>query len=174
MISEKYINDLLKKYAKTPEGKKAVVNYFLNENREHISSAAADMAKILLRYVQKEIDSITMEDIYIGLPKVNRKYEIEMMVGFREDNLQRNSLWQERYPDGIENIVLLFSRGYKTKGRVQGRWEHPKTGEVIREWTYSKTSREPSTFLQDAVLEFNTANKYGATAVLTEKYSRKN
>lgn len=91
-------------------------------------------------------------------------------ICFDEEQLRRDSLSSEKYPDGtrkysdgIKNIVSLFDRGYDARGAVFGEW-HGRN-------TVSLRHRDASHFLQNAIKEFNEKNKdAGVIAVLRDEY----
>lgn len=70
-------------------------------------------------------------------------------VTFKEESLHRESLDPTMYPLGVDNIVMLFTKGWDTGGKqVWGEWHgYPHTK--------SKTHSNPNPFMQQAVDEFN-------------------
>lgn len=78
-------------------------------------------------------------------------------------NLKRPSLWSDVF-DGVENIVVLFEKGYSARATVWGYWNG--------DFTWSLQSREGLGFVQGAVESFN--GRYealGITAILQGAYA---
>lgn len=173
MISEKYIMQRIKEYANTDAGKKAIkkrygVEYSEKIDLEPYRKYGRQMKSILFMHVNALIRSITEEDIIVAEPKTDAKGFISVTVSFREGSLQRDSLYKKGYPEGIENIILLFAHGYHAKDYAYGVWKYGgySSGHSIR----SRKDREPNNFLQDAVEEFNMMAKGKAIAFLDNKY----
>lgn len=166
MVSEKYIMRIVKDYAKSPAGKAAIketygVEYSETLPRMKIKASSLEMKRILYSYIKAVIRSVSEDDIIIGEPFVNEVGRVCVKVSLREERMRRASLYDDKY-DGIDNIILLFSHGYSARDHVYGWWG----GNYVR----SRRTREPNSFLDDAVSEFN--NKYTdfAFAVLDDKY----
>lgn len=149
---------LVKKYAKTKEGKAAIkektgLNYIPNITATKLTTYGEEMKKILFSKISQLIKSFLEEDIIVGQPYKDENGYWRVKLSFREEALRRNSLDTKYFPQGISNIVLLFARGYHANGRVYGSWVSPKFGYIGR--VRSKPSREGSDFLIEAVDEFN-------------------
>lgn len=159
MISTNTIMKLVKEYAKSPEGKAEIkrvygVDYDENFTKQKADSIIKAMKTILFKHVNTVINSIQLDDIVAGELTVEDGKAMAR-ISFKEGSLHRESLIPEFHPEGIKDIVLLFETGYHASQSVHGLW-HDKE-------TYSRTDREPNSFLQDAVEEFN--NKYKGTAI---------
>lgn len=94
-----------------------------------------------------------------------------------DDDLHRNSLYPEKYPEGVDNIIALFNNGYKADNYVYGVWQnHSATagGRSDKEGAYirSRLSRGGLSFMQRAVEDFNQSYgaKYNVTAVLNDRF----
>lgn len=173
MISEKHIMKKLKEYAKTDAGRAAIkkkygIDYSERINLEPYRAYGRQMKSILLEYIGGIIHSITEKDILVGEPNIDKKGNISLTISFHEGSLQRPSLYKKGYPDGVENIVLLFTHGYHAKNYVYGKWSYKRfsTHKPIR----SRKDRKPNDFLQRAVEEFNRFAKGHAIAVLNNIY----
>jgi len=81
--------------------------------------------------------------------------------------LHRESLRPDLYPDGLDNIVLLFAHGYNARNPVMGQWKNSRSYPHI---ILSLQRREPNNFLQEAVEEFNSKGSSIAKAVLEDTY----
>lgn len=174
MITEDYFMQLVRNYAKSPAGRKAIkekygVTYAPEFSPHDAKYYGEMMKKILYQRIHPLISSIEMDDIIVGSPTLDstgKYYTIH--VGFAEGSLHRESLYPEGYPHGLDNIILLFAHGYNAKDAVHGSWQYH--GKTIREDTWSKTSREPNSFLDDAVAEFDKKAKGIAIAILEDEY----
>lgn len=99
------------------------------------------------------------------------------------DNLHRDSLYEDGYPDGISNIIALFNNGYLASDFVYGWWDgHRSTGDESGYRSFhvdnsafvrSKIALPGLQFLQDAVEEFNTTvgSDYMVTVKLDDIYN---
>lgn len=171
MISESYIMKLVGNWAKTPEGKAEIKRVTGKEYDEKFGVGKAreygrKMQRILFEKINPIIKSIQLADIIVGEPVVGEDGQMQLTVSFRDGSLHRESLSPDKYPEGLNNIVLLFSKGYTARGRVHGVW-HKQSGDVE---TWSRKSREPNDFLYRAVAEFNNVAKGKAIAELEDKY----
>lgn len=167
MISQNDIMKIVKDYAKSPAGKKAIkdtygIEYDEKFNKNKAMVYAKKMKDILFKHVNSVIKSIAADDIRIGELCVNDEGRLYISIFFDPNCLQRESLRYDLYPEGISNIVLLFERGYHANGAVHGEWHGVHT--------WSLTDREPNSFLKDAVQEFNSRNSKVATASLEGVY----
>lgn len=168
MISEKYIMNLVREYAKTPKGKAEIkrkygVDYMGDEiDRNELIKYGERMKEILFTHVNRLIRSIRIDDIVVDPPVIDTKGRYTMNIRFKDGVLHRESLYSEGYPDGLGNVVLLFARGYHARDYVYGSGE----SNSMR----SKKDRAPNNFLYDAVSDFNTMAKGIAVAQLSDKY----
>lgn len=178
MITEKYIMGLVRRYADTPQGRAEIKRKYGVEYREDISdkeliSYGEKMKQILFEHINREIRSVTLDDIIVEDPQVDKQGRVTLKISFKEGSLHRDSLYLEGYPEGLENIILLFARGYHAKDYVYGLWNLPN-----RTWrggndfvgVRSRKDRAPSNFLYNAISEFNSISNGIAVARLEEKY----
>lgn len=172
MISEEYIMQLVDQYAKSPAGKKQIkkqygVDYIGLAKPTRITSASKNemikygeaMKKILYEHIQPLIKSITLDDIIVGSPTQSLTGEWNITISFREGSLVRDSLSLDD-SDGnghprertLNNIVLLFAKGYHASRYVYGWWvtKYGNHGSVR-----SRKDRPGNDFLILAVNEFN-------------------
>lgn len=171
MISHEYIMEALKRWASTKKGKAAIkekygIDYDDKRN-ESLKKYAEKMKEILYNHVHSVIKSIEMDDIEIGDFKVNKSGQLTVKISFREGSLHRESLRPDLYPDGLDNIVLLFAHGYETKNPIYGVWNNSRSYPAIIE---GKRSRAANNYLNEAVAEFNAYGGKIAQAVLESEY----
>ena len=178
MLSEKHIYSLIEKYSKTNAGKAEIAKYIGNRDfiakpaggksyelsEEQMIKIGNDMKDILFKKISSLIKSFRLEDIIVKTPVVqNDQYVVS--IGFNEEALKRESLDPVRYPEGVENIVKLFITGYNARASVYGVWKGHGEEEI-----WSLRHRDPNSFMDDAVEEFNNKYKSVALAELTKDY----
>lgn len=171
MISEAYINKLVKEWAKTPAGKAEIKKVTGKDYDEKFGLGKAReygrrMQRILFEKINPIIKSIQLTDIVVGEPTIDDDGQTRLLISFKEGSLHRESLDSSRYPDGLNNIVLLFAKGYHANGSIHGTWHKP-SGDVE---VWSRRSREPNDFLYRAVADFNNMANGIAIAELDNKY----
>jgi len=162
----------VREYAASPAGRKAIkekhgIDYVPVDGKvaaARISAVALKVRKILFRHISGVIGSISIEDIIIGEPIIRKDGTVQIMLSFREYALFRESLQPNRYPRGVEDIILHFSRGWNAKGAVFGSWHGSDT--------WSRRAKLPDRFLKDAIAEINLQIKGIATAELKGEYAK--
>lgn len=176
---EEYILKRVERYANSAEGKAQIKKiYGIDVKRHHLyvgdpSKAHVDqgefikygeqMKQILYAHISPLIKSITLDDIVVGSPKRSKDGQWSIELSFREGSLVRDSLSLDD-SDGsghprertLNNIVLLFAKGYHASRYVYGWWitKYGNHGSVR-----SRKDRPGDDFLIDAVNEFNTSVK---------------
>lgn len=179
MITEDYINKLIEEYAKSPAGKaeikrKTGITYTDKSPTSMLKAYGEQMKYILYNHVSALIKSITLDDIIVQNPYMDSDGLWRLEISFREGSLHRDSLDDNDYPEGLNNIVLLFAKGYHARDYVYGLWN--TTGNPTSHWVYwrdvrSRKDRDGSDFLIQAVNEFNSgAGKGIARAELLGAY----
>lgn len=171
MISKEYIEHLIMKYATSREGKsnikeKTGYDYDPKMTKERMKYYVDQMKLVLLKNIQPIIKSIEESDIIVGEP-TEKDGKMQIQISFVKNELHRDSLCENS--EGVADIVLLFTRGYKAKKRVHGVWKR-SSGNVE---VWSRQSREPNDFLKRAVDEFNSYMGDVVTAKLDERYAPK-
>lgn len=106
--------------------------------------------------------AISVSDLissYVGITD-DGKFQFEL--SWNPAAVHRPSLYQKKYPNGIEDIVGLFHSGTKaSRHSVWGRW-HDHRAYLPQGWY-----REAERFLDDAISAFNTQHqKDGVTLTL--------
>lgn len=175
MITEAYINRLIEEYVKTPAGKAAIkektgVNFTQKNPTTMLLAYGEQMKYILYKNVNSLIKSITLDDIVVRRPYRDKNGLWYLEISFREGSLHRDSLDLDNYPDGLNNIVLLFAKGYHARNNVYGWWmdKYGNHGNVR-----SRKDRAGSDFLLQAVDEFNSGVGKGvARAELLGDYKK--
>lgn len=177
MLSQKYIMDILLKFAKSPKGKEAIketygVEFDDGKTGQMMRKYGLQMKKILFQYVQSVIHSFRSNDIMVDFPTVENG-EFVVRVSFNASALKRDSLYPEKYQRGLENIVLLFAHGYRASDYAYGIWSavDAKGNQKPLGWIRSRISRPQNPFLHMAVAEFNRMANGAAFAYLEEKYN---
>lgn len=182
-MDEKYILTLIRRYAKTPEGKanikeamggKPFVAQYVGKSvpkqtNKQMMKIGEEMKQILFDHINggssKIIKSFKKDDIIVGRPVLMGDGRYRIDIYFNEDALRRKSLNPDAYPDGIDDIVSLFVTGYEAAGAIRGVWEGHGNEEI-----WSRRSRKPNDFMSKAVQAFN--NKHSAEIVQAELYEK--
>ena len=180
MISADKIMGKVQKYANSPVGKKRI-DKFLNEkrksgeplasgqvllNRDIMIELAVKFREIIYKHLPDNIKDVgTENNLVICEPVKTTGGRYNISLKFNKDVIRRSSLWEDGYPDGIENIVALLNNGYAARDYVYGMWKGKKVRSLL--------SRDGEGFMQDAVREFNNAygKKYNVTAILGSIYT---
>lgn len=178
MLTEKYIQTLIDEYAKTPYGRSEIKKaYGVDYTGDKVcpvdlTSMANEMKEILFKYISETIKSITfsLNDIKVGKTKKSSKsWEWEISITIDKEALHRDSLYPKGYPDGLEDLVLLYSTGYDARDYVHG-YNHKKG-----RYMWSLPHRPSNDYLEKAVEEFNNKYNSGASwAELKEPYDKSN
>lgn len=133
------------------------------EERARMKTMAQDMARILYKHITQDTHSqygdglarFPSSAIIIGnLVKVGNSGDYKVDISFDGSALRRESLEPDLYPDGLNDIVQLFVKGYSASGSVWGEWHGDKH--------WGLRHRSPNDFMNKAVEEFN--NKYTGAA----------
>jgi len=105
----------------------------------------------------KMIDSGTA----IGSNTMYYSYKISI---YFTDNLHRDSLNPNKYPNGVQDIVVLLDHGYSASGSVAGVWKG-HTDKPIK----SLKKREGAYFVEEAIREYmdTYARIHGVTAIMS-------
>lgn len=181
MIAQSEIMKIVKEYAKSPQGKAKIKNTYGVEYIEKVDAKklkryGEEMKTILFRHMSPLIDSITMDDIIVStVEPVEGGYRLK--ISFNPDSLRRDSLYLDGYygDDALEDIVLLFSRGYHARDYVYGHWVKPGQSIAAFQRTIkSCKDRDPNPFLSKAVEEFNDKTEDWITAKLEGEYDDEN
>lgn len=174
MITEEVIMRKLRAYLNSSQGKKWLkeehgIEFDENALKRDFRKKGREMKEILFKHISGVIKSFKEEDIIVGEPKIiDGNWQLN--ISFNKEALRRDSLYLEGYPEGLEDIVLLMSRGYHAKDYVYGyyntRAQHGYSWVNAR----SKKDRDPNPFLKNAIDEFNSKENDGAVAELLGEY----
>ncbi len=171
------IESELKKWASSPAGKKRIAEERAKKLRagqkfgQGSSSVSVEQAKkmgdemrdILYAHLPVGLKaSISTGDIIVSAPKVQADGSMLVELSFRPEALERESLDPEKYPEGVDNIIRLFSHGYTAHGDVWGMWHGHE------QWNLRHRAADP--FMQDAVDEFNALHGGAGVAELRGDY----
>lgn len=178
MLSESYIMKLVEKYAKSPAGKAEIkkqtgITYTEKNPSAELIPYGEQMKMVLYKYIHELIRSITPDDIIVEKPYQDVDGLWKLKLSFREGALHRDSLYEDEY-DGVNNIVLLFAKGYHARDYAYGHWWLPNqtwygAGDFVN--VRSRKDRDGNDFLIRAVSEFNrTIGKDFAHAELLGAY----
>lgn len=119
---------------------------------------ADELRRVLYKYIREVIDSFEEDDIEIGTPRPDENGNYIVELRFRPERVWRPSLTGE---GGVDNIVLLFSKGYDAGAQVYGEWHGSRIG--------SRTHLEGDDFLLRAIDEYERDNPM-IQVTLDEKY----
>ena len=193
------IADQLKKLEKDPEFQKRIKVARMEARRKgrpfgtssvgvsEETEARAILNKILDRLyiaISGKFPQMPREVLRLSGPIVTLKGEYQYVINFEPALVHRESLYREGYPDGLENIIALFSHGSKpSKNAVWNRVE-------LEDWNYKYGHQEkgtyrlgrhsfiqkgfqtqPDPFLRNEIMALNDElNKMGITIILDPKY----
>lgn len=179
-LSLEYIEKLIAEFARSEKGKKAIKKKYGIEYREEVDMAELKkygerLKEIVYVAIASEIPSFKLDDIIVGEPFKSEKMGYSIKISFNEKGLKRESLYDEY--DGVQDIVMLFTKGYHARDYVYGHWYRPNMtwyggGDFVR--IRSKKDREPSDFLSKAIATFNKEAKGFAFAQLENEYKTEN
>lgn len=193
MITEQYIMERLREYAKTPEGTAQVEGLYKRqaENgtfrgkgiRAQVKSYLAEIASKLYEAISETIPSFSRsrDSIHATIQKSDDS-GIAAQITIDEDALHRESLHymnRQTYANtsklkisagsGVYDIVGLFAHGYSIKGRrPYGFWVH--AGGESEERVGARMKRDPDPFLERLVERLNTDYGDICEITLNEKY----
>lgn len=112
---------------------------------------------------------IGADDLFVYPGEVTDDGSFQFLLGWNPYAVHRDSLYDEEYPDGIEDIVGLFTTGYQAKNQVYGWWDHHyyayadsysgRSAGFDTMWTRSRQVRSGDPFLQTAIDKFNAEHK---------------
>lgn len=146
-----------------------------------VEDADATMRDVVNRIavaVQQRFPNIAYSMFDIVGPINDGHGYMQYELRFRPSYVQRDSLYQHGYPDGLENVVMLYSHGgkpnrnkvYNEHRVLRGRSsEHVRYNRVLR--LPKGYQVKPDPFLRDCVAQINAElNKDGVKVVLAPAY----
>lgn len=185
------INDMLDQWKKTPDGGSAFQGYADAAIQNAINSGkkidGIATKKEMIKSAQEMIRLLKEAAAAMNLPRSvmdhfsslgytqpyyvkGQGYCIDIYFG---DDLGRRSLYESKYPEGVDNIIALYNNGYDASAHVYGWWDghdvSPTAGPDVTYrsagvdgsvWVPSRKSLVGGKFIQDAVMQFMA--KYGA------------
>lgn len=143
------------------------------ESQEEALAIAREAIKIIIDSLPTSLRTgpcaITEQSMIINPVKVNKDGNFEIGLSWNPHTVHRDSLYLDGDNDGIEDIVHLFTTGYSASQYAYGVWDR-HSSYAIR----SKINREPSTFLKDAVQNYNRVHaKEGITLLISDFYFKR-
>lgn len=157
------ISNKLNAWAHSPAGQKAMsqkIDEYIDKDIRKTQAGGRvltvqwvrELAQELCRMIESNAASLpdsvkaNVASISPFRPQKGRGGAIKAEINFQSVWLSRESLEPERY-GGIDNIIVLFEKGYTAKGQVFGEWH----GEMVK----SLTHRDGLGFIENAVSDFN-------------------
>lgn len=159
VISKKIDEYIDKDVRETQAGGKVLTVQWVRELAQELCQMIEANAASLPESVRANVASVAPHR-----PQKGRGGSIKAEINFESVWLSRESLIPERY-GGIDNIIVLFEKGYHANGQVFGEWHGQRVG--------SLTEREGLGFIADAVNDFN--EKYeslGIVATVQGEYAK--
>lgn len=174
--------DQVRQYLDRPAMKAEIKAHY-----KKIGGSAAGVEKAL-RYAEEAIQAIidslpeslksgstrpiTTDDLVPGYPRLNSNGDYEVLIRWYSKAIHRDSLYMDGYPDGVKNIVALFSTGTRpSKNFVAGYWKTAASGMY---WYYripAGWSRAADPFLKEAIEKFNASHREdGVILIAPDKY----
>lgn len=117
-------------------------------SKEMAAKMAKDFVKKLLINMNNAGLRFYEDDLIIStpIPVVGGGYKVD--ISFDPGSLHRDSLYSAKYPNGVDNIVSLFTHGWDTDGRrVFGTWHNSHY--------QSRMTFKGDDFMQRAIDDFN-------------------
>lgn len=165
-MSANSIEAALQRWAKSPEGQKALNNKVIEMYRSGDFKALGAGGAAVHEpqfYAEEMIRFLNQEFAAYGYDFGDYLYwysngwndslgGYEIVVNFKQEELDRPSLKPEWFPEGVYNIVALLNKGYHAANYVRGEWH----GQSVR----SLKDRAGLWYIQTAVEKFNSL--YGA------------
>lgn len=145
-------------------GDEGTVRAYANE------AIAAIIASLPISLRASPNHAISTNDLHIVKIAVNQDGDYEVELAWNPAAIHRTSLYEDGYPEGVQDIVALLSTGYRAHAPVWGYWDgHTASSLDLRSitgtdakhtsaWQKSLTYRAADPFLQVAVAAFNAAH----------------
>jgi len=175
MYSADSFTRMCENYIKTPSGQRLVAQRkddIINGKASAVGSGIVTletmklmgqkMKDILYGEIVNVIPSFDFGAIEVSEPQKQADGNYGISISISSNALHRDSLWQEGYPNGVDNIVPLFEKGWSANNSVYGEWH----GKNIKSRVFSP----PNNFMQQAVDVFNSYAVKGAKAELGDAY----
>ena len=161
-LSEAYVDGLVKKWMKSPEGKAELKKRGITSTGYSLVQMKAmgiELSNMLCNaIIDVGIKSFASNLVQVDSPMSTNDSTYMVHINFPDEILKRKSLWvggNGRYSgytsDGIYDVVGLFSRGYRASGQVWGYW----VGHENNPYTGSRVYRAPNNFISKTVHQFN-------------------
>ena len=166
------LDDTLKQWAKSAQGKAKIqaAQQAAQKSGKSFGSGGnppSFYAEELIRILKEEIANQGFDYgqyLYwtdMGYDSTVGRYEIH--VNFMHEMMDRESLYPEGYPEGVDNIAALMNTGYRAKDYVYGTMPDGRRGRSLKE-------RPGAMFMQLAVSRFNSLYGKNAIAEYSDDY----
>lgn len=158
----------LQEYMKLPHVKESFSTYCQTVGAKKRRQSADKYLEEAKRAILESLPSALSAKINVmidGTKQVDKNGNQIITFDFDKRQLHRSSLYEEEYENGIDDIVALFSKGYKARNYVYGWWDgHGGYGDLGRNlewssWIRSRIQRSPDPFILMAVAKFNEKHK---------------
>jgi len=136
------------------------VNYSVQTAKQYAEEMMDEIIRYLPRSLANSPEPITRDSFQEPVINV-RDDGFDVRISFRPDAVHRESLAPEKYPDGVENIVVHLSNGWSARGAVYGEWHGVET--------WSRMESAGDDFMREAVMSFNATHPL-AEARLGDEY----
>lgn len=193
IISEEYINSLLKRYIDTTPGKQKIAKYkkdvFNGTKRGSSGMLTKEAAVTTTQHIVESFISTVTSVIH----SFDRKYvhysirqkksgRITASIFVDEDGLRRESLHRLNKNrtisagEGVHDILALFTHGYTLRSRPYGVWVrdalHAAASGKSMIMIGALIHRDPNPFLKEFADQMNAVYKGICSVELNEKYIR--
>lgn len=164
-----YLKRVIKEYAASDAGKADIKEQIGVTYDPKFTKGTAKRYVELLRHniyvaIRERIESFSPASISCSEVRVGTNGRFYADIILNAAALRRESLYPEKYPEGVDNIVLHFVHGWHAKNYAYGVWRDRSS------FTVSRKDKEPDSFLEDVVNEFNSAMGEIAIAYIDPKY----
>lgn len=105
---------------------------------------------------------ITEGDLILSEPEATENGDFVVRLSWNPAAIYRESLYEEGYPNGVEDIVAVFTSSKERKNYVYGYWHDSPHSVRSR-----KTARR-DTFIQDAISSFNASHRGDRVKIVME------
>lgn len=188
VISEAYAMRRLNEFLKSDAGKAKIaqVRKDLLEkglggggalSKETALDIARDICEEVRKSVREVIRSFRVSSIQANFEGIDERGFLRANISVDEDALRRASLHHMNQEgqdlkisrgEGVEDIIALFTHGYKLNKRPYGFWV--RDGGTSMNRIGARMSRDPNPFLQDLVDRLNAEYEGRCTVTLNDKY----
>lgn len=186
VISEAYIMRRLNDFIKTDAGKAKIAQVRKDLVGKSLGGGSGalskDMAQEIINKICEEfkvvvrevIQSFRVDAIHANVEGFDGEGFLRANISVDEDALRRASLHYMNkdltigHGEGVDDILALFTHGYKLSKRPYGFWVHDGGNSMTR--IGARMQRDPNPFLADFVDRLNAEYEGRCTVTLNDKY----